>query len=127
MAYRAFDVGPFGLDTSWDMAMAGEPAITARFTPLEARVIALSTRDRIDTVRERSRGRRLLDALFGIRRSAPLADPKLETLRRFTILARLADGRLPEREIEQFLAAGYSPLQARALQLRAAAAHLFDK
>ena len=127
MAYRAFDVGPFGLETSWDTAMAGEGALTARFTPLEAKVIALSSRDRIETVRERSRVGRLLDALFGIRRSAPLADPKLESLRRFTILARLADGRLPEREIEQFLAAGYSPLQARALQLRAAAAHLFDK
>ena len=127
MAYRAFDVGPFGLEASWDTAMAGEPAIAARFTPLEARVIALSTRDRIHSVRPRSRAGRLLDALFGVKRSAPLADPKLESLRRFTILARLADGRLPEREIEQFLAAGYSPLQARALQLRAAAAHLFDK
>ena len=124
MAYRAFDVGSFDLDTSWEHSTA-QTAIAARFTPLEARVITMADHDRLETGRPLSRLGRAFDAIFGIKRAAPLADPKLEALRRFTVVARLAEGRLPEREIEAFTAAGFSPLQARALQLRAAATQIF--
>ncbi|MBB5686815.1 hypothetical protein [Sphingobium boeckii] len=124
MAYRAFDVETFDSATRWETNTA-EATVAARFTALEARVIAMADHDRLETGRPPSRIGRALDAVFGIKRTAPLADPKLEALRRFTVIARLAEGRLPEREIETFTAAGFSPLQARALQLRAAATHLF--
>lgn len=121
MAYRAFDTGSFDLDT----AMPSAAAHAARFTPVEARVIALADSDRLESVSGRSRFGRLIDAVFGIRRSNPLADPRLEALRRFTVLARLSDGRLPTAEIERFVAAGFSAAQARALQVRAATARIF--
>lgn len=122
MAYRAFDVGPFGLET----ATTDSIAATARFTHAEARVIALADSDRADSVGARSRLGRFIDRVFGIRRSNPLADPRLEALRRFAVLARLSDGRLPGAEIERFIAAGFTVLQARALQLRVAASRIFD-
>lgn len=126
MAYRAFDTGSFDSDAIWATGTA-EAAPTARFTPLEARVIAMADHDRLDAGRPQSRIGRALDAILGIRRTAPLADPRLEALRRFTVVTRLSDGHLPDREIENFTAAGFTPLQARALQLRAAAAHLFAR
>ena len=59
---------------------------------------------------------------FGFDRPRPLADARLEALRRFALLARISGGDLPGEEIKRFLDAGFTAVQARTLQRRAAAA-----
>ncbi len=56
-------------------------------------VIGLSLRDPPISVDRDRPGSRLLSRLFGISAPAPLADPRLESLRRFCILYRNGDPR----------------------------------
>ncbi len=56
-------------------------------------VIGLSLRDPSSSVDRDRPGSRLLSRLFGISAPAPLADPRLESLRRFCILYRDGDPR----------------------------------
>jgi len=113
MAYRAFDGDSFVLETV-------PPVVQAQgvetFTPLELNVIALADVDHPGSVRESTRFGRFMERAFGIRRSNTLADPRLEALRRFAVLARHG-GVLPPHEIDLFISAGFSLHQARALQL----------
>lgn len=116
MAYRAFDGWPFGVAAQQaDETETAVPATEPVFSALEMRVVALAARDTAWSVRPRTRFVRIVEALFGIRRSNPLADPRLEALRRFTIIVRNMRGRLPAAELEAFLAAGFSPRAATAL------------
>jgi len=108
MAYRAFE--------EWPFADAGEQAIAASadrndapaFAPIERSVIALAAHDTQWSVRPRSLIVRFVEALFGFHPANPLADPRLEALRRFAVLARIARGALPAAEIDAFIAAGFS-------------------
>ena len=83
-----------------------------RFTPLELRVIGLA--ERTDVTREfsrRSRGVRFIEWAFGVKKDRPLADPHLESLRRFASLAFHRPERLGEADFWAFLEAGFSPGQ----------------
>ena len=86
------------------------------FTSTELRVIGLA--ERIDATREitdRSRWGRFVEWALGIRLPRPLADPRLESLRRFASLARYHADAVDWVEIERFLGAGYSERQAQGL------------
>ena len=113
MAYRAFD--------EWQLVSATEPprlpaaasTIPApAFTPIELSVITLARSDGASTLRPRTWLTRLAATLFGVGRPNPLADPHLEALRRFTIVARDHRGDPPQAEIDRFLAAGFTALAA---------------
>lgn len=89
----------------------------SRFTALEWSVLALSERDSISSLDAPGRLAMALGALFGGRRNPRLADPRLEALRRFAVLARHLRDKLPDREIVRFIAAGFTRAQANALHL----------
>ena len=124
MAYRAFDewqhmvaADPIRASaTVAAVATADEPVGTAAvFTPVERSVIALARIDGPSSIRSPRLLARLARRLFGIGPANPLANPRLEALRRFAILARSSRGRPPRREIELFLAAGFTPGAALSL------------
>lgn len=58
-------------------------------TPLERQIVLLAARDGSASFCRGGPVRRALDALFGIRRANPLADPRLEALRRFCVGRRM--------------------------------------
>ncbi len=58
-------------------------------TPLEWQVVVLASHDDRTSVCRGGPVRRAFDALFGIRRANPLADPRLEALRRFCVGRRM--------------------------------------
>ncbi len=89
---------------------------TASFSPLEWLVIALAKRDPLSSIGKPGRIASALGTLFGARPNPGLADPKLEALRRFVVLARNLRHRLPDREVAQFLTAGFSHAQGRFLR-----------
>lgn len=112
MAYRAFD--------EWQPAVAAGPLRVAvtdvrqepEFTPTELRVIAIARLDSRSVVRGASRVADFLARLFAIRRPTPLANKRLEALRRFAMLSLAGEAR--DRDERDFLDAGFSP---RALDL----------
>ena len=88
----------------------------SRFSPVELRVIDLA--ERIDATREiphRSRLGRFIEAALGVRLPRPLADPRLESLRRFVSLVRHHGDDLAEQDVRSLVEAGYSPGQAYGL------------
>ncbi|SDD30030.1 hypothetical protein SAMN05444678_111126 [Sphingomonas sp. YR710] len=113
MAYMSF--------APWETAGAiTRPEATvedaANFSPLELRVIALGERSDIaHEVAAQSRTARLLERVFGIKPTRPLANPRLEHLRRFASLARYHPDRLSEDEIEALLSAGFTTGQTYGL------------
>ena len=119
MAYRAFD--------EWQHAAAAEPlhlpaaaaprpvAPAPAFTPVELSVIGLARVDGLATLRPRNWLTRLAERLFGVGRPNPLADPRLEALRRFALIVRNHRGDPPQGEIDRFLAAGFTARAAIAL------------
>lgn len=114
MAYRAFS-SPDSLESLADAAA------DATFAPLELQVIDLAEIDPVASIGPPTRFARWFESWFGIARPTPLADARLEALRRFAVLARVTDGELPVEEVTRFLDAGFTVLQAQTLQRRAAA------
>ena len=122
MAYRSFGAtapAPDGESESAESA-ADRPE-EVRFDPLELKVIALAEVDPVASIGSPARFRRFFERWFGFKLPQPLANERLEALRRFAVLARVSGGRLPAEEVRNFLTAGFSLLQARALQRRASA------
>lgn len=119
MAYRSFGtMYPASIATA-DSPSKAESEI---FAPLEQTVIALAEADPVASLGAPSRFARFYERWFGFKRHNPLADSRLEALRRFAVLARFAAGGLPAEEVRRFVAAGFSLTQARALQRRATCA-----
>ncbi len=86
------------------------------FTPLELRVISLG--ERYDAARELSqdsRGARLLERLFGLTLHAPLANPRLERLRRFASQAHHHPDKVAEGDVADMIGAGFTPGQVLGL------------
>ncbi len=84
-----------------------------RFSPIELRVIDLA--ERIDATTEiapHSRLGRFAEWALGIRLPRPLADPRLETLRRFASLVRHHADDVAEDDVRSLIDAGYSHGQA---------------
>jgi hypothetical protein len=115
MAYRAFD-------TEAGRLFASDDSDEAQFAPLEIQVIRLAEADPVASIGAPSRFAAFFERWFGIERPKPLADGRLEALRRFAVLARVTGGQLPIEEVRSFIAAGFTRLQARTLQRRAALA-----
>jgi hypothetical protein len=75
MAYLAFDFDP----TTAAGSVSLDRDTQVAFNPREWQVIRLAQTDRV--ARQGSRLTRLVQLLFGLRVTNPLADPRLETLR----------------------------------------------
>lgn len=121
MAYRAFDDVRFA-------PVADEPTVDAApaqhappFSDLELRVIVLSKSEAASSLEPPSRLSAFIAAIFGIKRANTLADPRLEALRRFTILTRTLGDRLADVEVNAFLQAGFDRMQLAWLRQRASA------
>jgi hypothetical protein len=121
MAYRSFGAEPFAFSPLSDSRSAADArAEEVEFAPLELSVIALAEADPVASIGAPTRFARFFERWFGFKRPSPLANERLEALRRFAVLARVTGGRLPAEEVKHFLVAGFSLPQARALQRRAA-------
>jgi hypothetical protein len=83
-------------------------AIDAAFDRREWEVIVLARQDGLASLREPSRLARLLDRLFGAGINRRLANPRLEALRRFAVLAWHHGYALPVSAMKAFKEAGYS-------------------
>jgi hypothetical protein len=97
--------------------MAGATASdVARFSGVELRVIDLAKR--IDATREiapQGRLGRFLGSAFGFRFGGPLADRRLETLRRFASKVRHHSDEVADADLQSLVEAGYSSGQAHGL------------
>lgn len=92
------------------------PMRTDGFSPLEWSVVALAQRDSLSSLTEPGRIAIALGAIFGGERHNPrLADPRLEALRRLSVLAWHKSHQLPESEIAAFLQAGFTDDQFETL------------
>ncbi|QAY76556.1 hypothetical protein [Sphingosinicella sp. BN140058] len=85
------------------------------FGPIEREVIALGRREAERWLRLPRALVALLGRLLDLADAKPLANPQLEALRRFSVRTRLTGGVPPPDDVERFLSAGFSPVQARAL------------
>ena len=93
-------------DSSHRIFAAGEPSgrsLMRHFSRLEQTVIALGQSDSRGTLGKTWLGG-LLERLFGLHPAGQMADPKLETLRRMSLLLRLRPDDLEPEEVERFLA-----------------------
>lgn len=109
MAY--LDFSPLAGETR-----SASAADAGRFSPTELRVIDLA--ERIDASREidhRGRFGRFVEWALGIRLARPLADPRLESLRRFASLARHHPREVRDDDVRHFVEAGFSRGQAYGL------------
>ncbi|NYT41101.1 hypothetical protein HZY97_10065 [Sphingomonas sp. R-74633] len=88
--------------------LAGSVPSEAMLTPLELRTLQLSQADGRASLRAPNRIERLGAMLFGSRRVAGLANPRLEALRRFAILYRLDGAAIDAAEMMRAEAAGLS-------------------
>ncbi|KQN26616.1 hypothetical protein ASE86_11105 [Sphingomonas sp. Leaf33] len=89
---------------------------TERLTALEWSVVALARRDRLSSLAAPGPVSIALGKVFGTRRHNPhLADPKLEALRRLSVLTWHRGFAIPGFEVTAFLNAGFSPAQYEAL------------
>lgn len=80
------------------------------FTAEETLVLQLAERESVCSVRSPSRLVRFVAWLFAVRHAGPLANARLEALRRAAILARI-EGKVPARDAEALAGFGFSPAQ----------------
>jgi len=117
MAYMSFTPWEANGHNRRGPAIDAPTAVDAgMFTPLELRVISLG--ERYDAARElsqESRRARLLERLFGITLHAPLANARLESLRRFASLAYHHPDRVAEGDVADMIGAGFAPGQVLGL------------
>lgn len=114
MAY--VDFSPEAAESVRFAAPAASPIEVGRFTSVEFQVIAAAERQ--DVTRElssRSPLGRFLHRAFGLEPQRPLADTRLESLRRFASLAIHHPDQLDEARISAFVGAGYTEGQAKGL------------
>jgi hypothetical protein len=122
MAYLDLAPSPFEIldtPTRETPSRAADPALTT----IERDVISASLRDPVGSLGPSGRVRRILHWTFDVRRPNPLADARLEALRRFAVLVRQFGDRLDSGETGRLALAGYSPSQIRAASRQVASAH----
>ncbi|PTQ09835.1 hypothetical protein CLG96_11720 [Sphingomonas oleivorans] len=106
MAYRQFD-------DAWAIPALDDPPVApaarpqCRFSETELRVLHLSRRDPLTSIMPAGPVRRMIGRLLGLAQAAPLADPRLESLRRLGILLRERGYAIAPSEIDRFVAAGF--------------------
>lgn len=91
-------------------------ASPATLTALEWSVVAMAEKDGLSSLREPGRFSTALRSLFGVRRPNRLANDGLEALRRLAVHAWLYGWNVPDSELREFLAAGYSLDQYQLVQ-----------
>lgn len=89
--------------------------VQAGLSPLEWSVVAIARNERLGSLRQPGPVLTALGSLFGARPRLPLADPKLEVLRRLSVLAWHRGDNLPKSEIARFFSAGFSTHQFETL------------
>lgn len=82
---------------------------------LEWSVVAIARGERLSSLKQPGRIALAMGTLFGARGRMPLADPRLEALRRLSVLAWHRGDALPKSEIVRFLKAGFSTHQFETL------------
>ncbi|AGH51244.1 MULTISPECIES: hypothetical protein [Sphingomonadales] len=82
------------------------------FDRAEWSVIGLAAHDDTTSLAPDGWWARLRHRLFGIEAPRPLANERLEALRRFAVTARLRRRKIDHHEIARFVAAGFSAFQA---------------
>jgi hypothetical protein len=88
----------------------------AALTALEWSIVALAEKDRISSLREPSRILAALSSVFGLRRPNRLANDRLESLRRLAVYAWHYHWNVPDSELREFIAAGFSLDQYQLVQ-----------
>lgn len=89
-------------------APAARETAAADLGQREWMIIRLAREDRLSSLREESEFFEFLRLVFGMQRKRPLADPKLEALRRIAVLSWHHGYNVSSSEITEFLTAGYS-------------------
>jgi hypothetical protein len=84
------------------------PAVPTTLTALEWSIVAMAEKDAISSLREPSRFVSALRSLFGVRRPNRLANDRLEALRRLAVHVWHYRWNVPDSELREFVAAGYS-------------------
>ena len=99
------------------------PAAAPEFSDLEWSVVRLARRDGLSTLRPFGRVRRFFRWLTGLGINPKLADPRLEAIRRISVLSWRFGWSVPGSDVADFVAAGFSPDQYELLvsSVRAAA------
>ncbi|WP_156361805.1 hypothetical protein [Sphingomonas sp. Leaf343] len=103
------------LDLAFDLPRAAlaTPAIgpvratVSRIAPLERQVLHLAAADTRSSLNEPGRIARMLRWVFAVKTANRLADPRLEALRRFAVLARVHGDALPDAEVDRLIGAGF--------------------
>ena len=104
MAYLNFS----DLQGSPVAAPADVMAVTG-LSALEWSVVALAQKDRLSSLKTPGRMSMAMGVIFGKQRANPqLADPRLEALRRMSVLAWHHGFAVPRHEIRQFHEAGFT-------------------
>ncbi|MBS47098.1 MAG: hypothetical protein CMN60_05080 [Sphingobium sp.] len=108
-----------------DFAEAFTEEVSGSFTPktrgsqeldrLTMQVAQLSRQDSLRSVSQVGRMRRLIERVFDIQVQNPLADARLEALRRYCVLFIHGDSRAQEAEAD-LLNRGYSPESCRLIR-----------
>jgi hypothetical protein len=89
---------------------------SATLTALEWSVVAMAEKDGLSSLREPSRFLAALGSVFGARRPDRLANERLEALRRLAVHAWLYRWNVPDSELRDFLAAGFTQDQYHLVQ-----------
>ena len=102
-------------------------AVPADLSPREWSIAWLARNDGLGSIRPDTRLARFFRAIFGIARTNPLSDGRLEALRRMAVLSWHHGYNVATPEIREFLAAGYSERQYETLVARIRAAGLVQR
>ena len=89
------------------VAVAAKPA--AKLSALEWSIVAMAEHDSIASLREPGRFLAALTSLFGLKPANRLANDRLETLRRISVLAWRKHWNVPKSELRKFFDAGFTP------------------
>ncbi len=94
---------------------AAKPAPAISFSALEWSVVALARRDSLASLRTPGRIAKAMAAVFGSSSENPIADPRLEALRRMAVQGWHRGFAVPESEMARFFKAGFSANQLELL------------
>jgi hypothetical protein len=115
MAYLAFDFGDRPGATEAPLRSPFTRDAVRQFTPLEWQVIRFAAHDDVASLHAASRLRRITHLLFGVRVANPLADVRLETLRRAAVHLWHSNHALDGAQIDALRVEGYSFQQIASL------------
>jgi hypothetical protein len=116
------DPEPNGMPTVEVEPFRLQETTRVEFSPLEDQVIELARADRLGSLETPGRIERLFAFLFGLTPGGrPLADPRLEALRRAVVVAHHRH-HLPDAQAVELKEQGFSLAQVRMIELRAIAA-----